>query len=160
MVDYLFPHFLSDPKEYEHAESIWRERWEDLVCRVGQKWLWESPWLNTTFSNGSPCQDGNPIFSAVSRVRQLGVRVIQLEPSGNPRELHAWSDTFAKGSPEAIRELVISCVLTDQTLLESVDLMNRWIMEEEVELSWENEYLGRMPVTQATLPRRFELAVA
>ena len=26
MGDYLFPHFLSDPQEYEQAESLWRER--------------------------------------------------------------------------------------------------------------------------------------
>jgi hypothetical protein len=160
MVKYLFPNYLTDSQEYEQAEALWRERWDDLVRRLGQEWLWESPWLNTTFADGSPCRDGNPIFSAVSLVRRLGVRVIQIGPSDNPRELYAWTDTFAKGSPESIKELVISCVLTAQTLLEAVDLMKRWIIEEEVELSWEDEYLGRVPVTQSTSPRRLELAVA
>jgi hypothetical protein len=160
MVDYLFPHFLSEPREYREAEAIWRQRWEDLVRRVGQEWLWETPWLNTSFANGTPCQDGNPIFSAVSPSRRLGVHVIQLEPSDNPRELYVWTDTFAKGSPEAIKELVISCVLTPQTLLEAVDLMKRWITAEEVEFSWENEYLGRAPVAQSAPARRLELAVA
>lgn len=160
MVRYLFPNFLTDAQEYEQAEAIWREHWDDLVRRLGQEWLWEHPWLNTTFADGTPCRDGNPIFSALSPHRRLGVHVIQLEPSDDPKEFYVWSDTFAKGTPEAVKELVISCVLSHQTLLEAIDLMKRWIIEEEVELSWEDEYLGRVPVTQSMLPRRFELAVA
>jgi hypothetical protein len=138
MVKYLFPNFLNDPHEYEQVEAVWHERWDDLVRRVGQEWLWKSPWLNTHFADGTPCRDGNPIFSAVSPLRRLGVRVIQVEPSDNPRELHVWADTFAKGEPEAIKELVITCVLTDQTLLDAVDLMKRWITEEDVGSAQEN----------------------
>jgi hypothetical protein len=160
MVEYLFARFLSDPREYERAEAMWRERWDDLVRRVGQTWLWETPWIAPTFVNGTPCRDGNPIFSAVSRPRRLGVRIIQVEPADNPRELYVWTDTFAKGSPEAINELVISCVLTRQTLLDALDLMKRWLTEEEVAFSWENDYLGVSPVAQSASPRRLEMAVA
>lgn len=157
---YLFPNFLTDAQEYEQVETLWRERWEDLINRLGQEWLWESPWLNTAFADGTPCRDGNPIFSAVSHYRRLGVHVNQLKPSDEPMEFYVWTDTFAKGSSEAIKELVISCVLTDQTLLEAIDLIKRWVIEEEVELSWKDEYLRRVPITQSTSPRRLELAVA
>jgi hypothetical protein len=105
-----------------------------VIERTGEKALWQVPWLNTTFADGTPCRDGNPIFSAVCPARRLGVRVIQREPAGNPRELNYWIDTFAQGEPEAIRELVISCVLTEETVVDALDLMNQWITAEEVRL--------------------------
>src|SRR5438046_1969229 len=101
MVDFLYPNFLEDSQEYERAEALWNERWTDLVRRVGQEKLWQNPWLNTKFANGTPFRDGNPIFSAVAPKRRLGVRIIQLEPSGNPKELNVWTDTF--GQEEIIK---------------------------------------------------------
>jgi hypothetical protein len=62
----------------------------------------------------------------------LAVRVIQLEPADDPKEFHVWTDTFAEGSPEAIEELVISCVLTNETLNEAVELMRQWITEGKI----------------------------
>jgi hypothetical protein len=160
MVEYLFAHFLSDPREYAQAEALWCKHWDDLVHRLGQAWLWKTPWFNKAFANGTPCRDGNPIFSAVSPLQRLGVRIIQIEPADNPRELYVWTDTFAKGSPEAIDELVISCVLTHQTLLDAVDLMKRWITEKEVGFSWQNEFLGAAPVTRPARRKPLEMAVA
>jgi hypothetical protein len=132
MVDYLFPHFLSDPREYERAESLWRERWNDLLRSAGQEGLWEAPWVNIHFVNGIPMRDGNPIFSAISPQRKLAIRVIQLEPSDNPQDFYVWTDTFAEGSRESVKELVISCVLTHETLSEAVKLMQQWITEEKI----------------------------
>ena len=127
MSDYLFPHYLSDPREYGQAESVWQQRWQELLRRVGQEGQWQTSWLNTNFANGTPCRDGNPIFSAVCPSRRLAVRVIQLEPADDAKEIHVWNDTFAEGSSEAVEELVISCVLTEQTLQEAVELMRQWI---------------------------------
>ena len=56
MADYLFPDFLSDPRQYQQAEALWRERFGDLIRRIDQEALWESPWLNTHFANGTPCR--------------------------------------------------------------------------------------------------------
>jgi hypothetical protein len=131
-VEPLFPNFLNDPSEYHQAETLWRERWDELVRRVGQEGLWVTPWLTTTFANGTPFADGNPIFSAVAPNRRLGVRIIQVEPSEEPRDFSVWTDAFAEGQPEAIKELVIACVLTPQTLDESLVLMERWITMEEI----------------------------
>ena len=133
MTEYLFPNFLTDPREYEQAEAFWRARWDDVVRGVGQESLWESPWFNTTFANGTPFRDGNPIFSAVSLHRHLGVQVIQLEPADDLEEFTVWTDTFAEGSPEAVKKLVISCVLTKDTLRRAEELMRQWIPEEKVE---------------------------
>src|ERR1700722_8370563 len=99
MVQSLFPNFLNDLDEYHQVEALWRERWDELVRGVGQERQWVTPWLTTTFANGTPFADGNPIFSAVAPNRRLGVRVIQVEPSEEPRELSFWTDTFAEGEP-------------------------------------------------------------
>ena len=58
--------------------------------------------------------------------RRIGVRVIQFEPTGDAGELVSWLHTFAEGEPEEVRELAISCSLTDSTLLKVRDLIRRW----------------------------------
>ena len=131
----LFPDFLNHPGQYEEAERLWRERWDDLMCRSRPYEVWKSPWLETTYADGTPQRDGNPIFSAVCPRDRFGVRVIQTEPSGEGRELFFWTDTFAEGEPEEVRELVITCVLTDETLLDAVDLMHQWVTLGEVRLA-------------------------
>jgi len=133
MVQPLLADFLNDRRQYGEAERLWRARWEELLRRVGQEAEWVSPWLKTTFADGTPFADGNPIFSAVAPQRRLGVRVIQLEPSEDPPELSFWIDTFAEGEPESIKELVIACVLTPQRLDECLGLMERWITGEEID---------------------------
>jgi hypothetical protein len=97
-------------------------------------------------------RDGNPIFSAIAPGRRLGVRVIQIEPADNPKELDVWTDTFAEGSPEVVKELVVSCVLTDRTLLEAVDAIKRWITEEKIEPVWETNQDPLCPKTTETFP--------
>jgi hypothetical protein len=153
MVKYLYQNFLNNSLEYEQSEAIWRERWHELLRWLGQHGQWRSPWLNTNFANGTPCRDGKPIFSAVCISRRLGVRVNQLEPSGNPRELHFWTDTYGEGEPEAVRESVISCVLTPETLLDALDLMNQWIAKEQVWLSQEG-YYPTFPLAASPIGRR------
>jgi len=61
--------------------------------------------------------DGNPIFTTVCPGRRLGVRVIQYSPeSPHEVDLDWWVDSFGdEKSPDSIRELVISCVLSAQT---------------------------------------------
>src|SRR3954468_2614342 len=122
MARYLMPDFLKDPQQYEKAEAVWRQAWQDLIRRTGQLDLWKTPWLRTTFVDGTPFRDGNPIFSAICPSRRLGVQVIQLEPLQNPREITFWTDTFAEGDPEEVNKLVIACVLSHQTLLDAVNL--------------------------------------
>jgi hypothetical protein len=126
MVKFLFPRFLTDVREYQQAEALWQERWHDLIHGLGEPDLWRTPWLNTRFADGTACRDGNPIFSAVCPSRGLGLRVIQLDPAGK-REMHSWTDVFAEGSDEAVKELVISCTLTPTTLRAALDLMRAWV---------------------------------
>lgn len=159
MVDYIYPSFLSNPHDYGQAEGLWRDRWEGLLRWAGQHGQWKTPWLNTDFANGMPCRDGNPIFSAIDSSRRLGVRVIQVEPSGEPRELYFWIDTFGAGE-ETIKELVISCALTEETLYDALNLMRQWITRQEVWLSREDYYPTFPAPSRMGIPRPQELAVA
>jgi hypothetical protein len=125
----LFPDFLRDPQQYDQAEALWAAKWQEFIQRTGLDGSWESPFYTTTFVDGTPCRDANPIFSAADPVRRLGVRVIQFEPTSDSEEIVSWFNTFAKGEPEEIHELVISCSLTNSTLSKAFDLIRQWITE-------------------------------
>gem|GEM_PF-983828 len=140
MIRTHYPNFLKDPAEYSQVEAYWQEKWMTLLRSTGVQEDWQSPWINNSFANGTPCRDGNPIFSAICPSRHLGIRVIQYEPSENPREIYVWTDIFAEGEPEAVKELVISCVLTTETLYDCLDLMKLWMHSEEVRLSYISEF--------------------
>ena len=62
-----------------------------------------------------------------------------MEPTGNPSELSVWTDTFAHGDEGEIKELVIVCVLTGQTLLEVLERMKQWLLAPEVGFSRQGE---------------------
>ncbi len=125
----LFPDFLRDPRLYDQAEALWAEKWRELVQQAGLTGSWESPFYTTTFVDGTPCRDANPIFSAADPVGRVGVRVIQFEPTSDSEEIVSWFNTFAKGEPEEIHELVISCSLTEATLSKACDLIRQWVTE-------------------------------
>jgi hypothetical protein len=130
MVQFMLGDFLNDPVQYSQAEAIWRERWNAVLRELGQQDQWQTPWINTIANDGTPFRDGNPIFSAVCSARHLGVRVIQVEPEGDSSEFTSWIDTFAEGDPDAIKELVIDCVLSEATLREAETLIKGWIAQE------------------------------
>jgi hypothetical protein len=124
---YLLPHFLEDLDEYAKAERLWVRAWSVLIQGLGQQKSWKVPWFENKFGNGEPCLDGNPIFSAVDRRRRLAVRVLQVPPETEREDDFAhWTNTFGKGDPEELEELVIVCVLCDQTLAQATDLMTKW----------------------------------
>jgi hypothetical protein len=137
MPEHLFPDFLNDPLEYRLAERAWQEEWRRIVRSSGQAGRWKVPWITTSFADGTPFMDGNPIFSAIRPDprpdRRLGVRVIQLDPAEAPEEFTYWSDTFAEGELEEVKELVICCVLTREHLLDAADLISRWVNRGEAE---------------------------
>jgi hypothetical protein len=124
---YLLKNFLADSRQYAKAEKLWAQTWSMLIKQLGQERRWKVPWFEPKFGNGEPMADGNPIFTAVDRSRRMTVRVIQI-PVETERETDFtfWTDTFGKGDPEELDELVIACVLSDQTLAQATDLMTRW----------------------------------
>ena len=150
---YLFPKFLEDAGQYAEAEKLWLHAWSSVVKRLGQEKRWKVPWFEPKFGNGTPMMDGNPIFTALDRSRRMVIRVIQA-PTDAEREddLTYWIDKFAKGDPEELDELVISCVLSDETLAKATDLMTRWARDGSLKGSARGIRTARAPRTST--PRR------
>ena len=124
---YLLKNFLEDRKQYAESERLWAETWSAAIKRLGQQRRWKVPWFEPKFGNGEPMADGNPIFTAVDRSRRITVRIIQMPPdTERETDFVFWTDTFGKGDPEELDELVIACVLSDDTLAQATDLMTKW----------------------------------
>jgi hypothetical protein len=135
MARVLFPNFLSDVSEYEQAERLWHDNWRELVRTAGEERRWREPYISTHFADGTPCRDGNPIFSAFREDAGIGVRVIQFDPAEEPASgMSFWVDTTDSDAQDRIRELVITCVLTTENLPDARDLMYQWITRGEIEL--------------------------
>ena len=124
---YRLKNFLDDPKQYAKAEKLWIQTWSALIERLGLEKRWRVPWFEPRFGNDTPMMDGNPIFTALDPSHRLAVRVIQVPPEAEREaDLIYWTDTFAKGDPEELDQLVICCVLSDETLAKATDLMTKW----------------------------------
>src|SRR5262249_51245462 len=136
MVQHLFPHFLDDPVEYAQAEAYWRRLWDELARFSGHQQEWRHPWLRTAYADGTRFGDGDPIFSAWSPSRKLGVRVIQNEPQRQELELDFWSDTVGdEWSGGEVHTLVISCALSRQAADLARDLILSWMRGGKVSVS-------------------------
>jgi hypothetical protein len=126
MADHLYPRFLRDSNEYALSERHWARLWEEVdpPARIAKGW--QQPWFQPLPPS---LGEGNPIFSAVSRMLRRGIRVIQHEPTESGLEIQAWFDVFGGGldDPERIEELVISCALSDAASSVARLLIERWI---------------------------------
>ncbi len=135
----LCPNFLQDPTEYASAEAYWRRLWDGLVRLTGQWGEWEAPWLRTTFANGTPFRDGDPIFSAISAARGLGVRIVQHEQGDGGLQPKLWIDRFGDEEDGVVRVLVISCALSEYSANCARDLILSWMVAGKVQLCREGE---------------------
>ena len=126
MIVHLYSRFLLDINEYRASEAYWKNRWNNVETDSLYRFKWTYPWLST----GSPDYlDGNPIFSAFSPVLLRGVRIIQHEPTSKRMEIQAWPD-FVGGNyydPAAVRELVISCALSEAAADWAFSLIQPWV---------------------------------
>ena len=150
---YLLKNFLEDPKQYAKAEKLWAQTWSLLIKRLGQERRWRVPWFEPKFGNGEPMADGNPIFTALDRSRRMTVRIIQFPPeTERETDLIFWNNTFGKGDPEELEELVIACVLSDETLAQATEFMTKWAKDGSLEDSVRPAKLHRK--ARSTAPRR------
>lgn len=115
------PRFLVDAEDYDASVREWTKLWEatDMFARDIAEW--QSPWLDSSL------RDGNPIFSAWSRPHKRGLRVIQHD---DPETFVVWRDTFARGTADAVDELVIDTSLTAEHLELARDLIVDWLRGE------------------------------
>src|SRR5437763_11415831 len=115
MADLLFPGFLEDNDQYKRSEDHWQKLWKEVLQFTGKQGEWSCPWMTASREDGTPEQDGNPIFTALNERGPLGVRIIQYErESPDEIDFDFWTDIFGERTdPNAVRELVISCELTN-----------------------------------------------
>jgi hypothetical protein len=132
MVQHLFPRFLQDPAEYAQAEAYWGDLWNEMARFAGQQKIWRHPWLRTSYADGTPFLDGDPIFSAWSPGRKLGVRVIQNEPQRSGVELNFWHEVVGDRWAGEVQTLVISCALSRQGANLARSLILEWIRHGKV----------------------------
>ena len=102
---------------YDRARASWAARWEEAFGRrTIQVDGWTVPWVDESW------RDGNPIFSAWSPVLRRGVRVLHHDQAD---AFTYWEDTFGEG-PDAVRELVIACALTEGSFVRARALWAEW----------------------------------
>lgn len=126
---HLFQNFLHDHRVYRLNELYYR----NLFSRLLNKDI--LPFYATTFQNGEPFYNANPIFSGLHEGRL--VRIIQKEASTKPR-FKAWVDQF-----EQMDELVLSLELTDKYVPEINRLVYQWWVEKRSREEIQKE-LGRI----------------
>src|ERR1043166_1161962 len=117
-MQFLFPNFIDDPSQYAAAVAFWSELCENCLAEQ-QKANWKGPWLNTSFVDGTPFQDGNPIYSLFSPKERKAIRINQLRPSHAKPFITVWMDMFgadATSDGNYLQELVINCELSDTVI--------------------------------------------
>jgi hypothetical protein len=131
MVEHLFPGFLRDEQAYRNAELYWIEVWQAIDSEIRKPW--SQPWFQPLPPS---IGEGNPIFSAVSLELRRGIRIIQFAPTEKGLEFVAYPDTFGGSisDPNSIRELVISCALSDVAVRVALSLMHPWAQGDEIDL--------------------------
>jgi hypothetical protein len=134
MVEHFFANFLADPSEYTRAEEHWVHLWSGVDELQRRMHGWRHPWLSSGTVAGAELRDGNPIFSAYSPEKRYGIRVIQYPPEADRLEFDWWLDTFGgpPTDPQAIRELVIACALSEEASRRAFELMEEWCVRGEI----------------------------
>jgi hypothetical protein len=128
-VPILYRNFLEDYKQYKEVENFWQEVWNEIKSDKKSSDEWRTPWFENAFADGTPCQDGNPIFSAVSSKIGKAIRIIQLNPESHEKSFGWWLDTFGDENMagEPIKELVVACVLNTGNCEKAKVMMRDWL---------------------------------
>lgn len=143
MVDHLYSNFLDDPRLYSLSEAYWQTLWMGISHHERSRFGWQQPWFQPL---PPKLGQGNPIFTAVSPTLRRGIRVIQHEPTVDSLEIQAWTDSFGGPitDPESIKELVISCALSNLAAGVATEMMKSWVANRPV--SFRSPMPGAMPL--------------
>jgi len=128
-------HMTDRRAEHTPIRAYWRDLWDEMARFAGQQHEWHYPWLRTAYADGTPFRDGDPLFSAWSPSRRLGVRVIQTEPQGDEVELNYWHDVVGDRWTGEVQTLVISCALSKQAADAARGLILSWMIYAKASVS-------------------------
>jgi len=123
MAQFLYKDFLEDKRVYNLNVAYWRRYFRNLLKNRTNVVF---NWMNTSFGNGQPFYDGNPIFTVLLKDEQKAVRIIQEEPEAESIEIGAWlGEIEHEGIP--CKELTISLELSKETKKIAQKLINNWV---------------------------------
>jgi len=108
----MFNNYLNDEKVYLELESFLKNFFLNFInCKESV----DCPYYNTTFSNGKPFMDGNPIFSARKKNNGTIIKVVLDEDANSLSEFDKEVDGFPihvivanVSSLDSIKEKIIS----------------------------------------------------
>ena len=122
---FKYKEFLLDVSIFDAAEEYWRQLFEEFIVEANEEQLWRE-WFPNVMGNGEKNRSGNPILTRLNEVEKRAVRVIQ-EDCEHYEDSHfsAWLDIF----DEDVKELVISCVLSDETEELVREVLHAYIVE-------------------------------
>ena len=127
MARYLFPNFLNNNLEYQICRSYWEAKIEYLFNKNGI--LDYAPYLNTTFANGQEQLNGNPMINFHIKKRNKAIRIVQEEPETENVEISAWTNKIEIDNLPTT-ELVICLELSPESELITIDLIEKWIIND------------------------------
>ena len=123
MHDFLFADFLEDQAVYAAVQAWWHAR---LACFDGRC----APYLRTSFANGQPFNDGNPIVNLADRHAGKAARIVQQ----CPQEFGACYTSFEQaielagddGQHRPAPEKIIVLTLTQDTAQRAEAELRAW----------------------------------
>jgi hypothetical protein len=113
--------------DYHRVEQWWADFWSRLPGTT----QWQSPWLKTTFADGTPMLDGNGILSAKHPAMGRALQIIQEDEEGGHGRITWWKQTWDPDY-ENLTLLVIVIVPSTKTLKVVSDLLSAWANGDEV----------------------------
>lgn len=131
MSNFLYEHFLSDPRIYHAARAFWFKKIGQLFPNRSEPL---SPYLSDRFGNGALFYDGNPIINVINRQTGKAARVIQESPEEFGRFYSSWEQTISL-QPEAaspaveVQERVITLTLTHDSLEKALAELQEWLQD-------------------------------
>ncbi len=127
MVQHLFKDFLKNKRIYAENVGYWQSIVSELFAPTQIK---AEAYLQTTFANGEPFLDGNPIFHFVVKKLNKAVRIVQEVAESDKLEITAWISNTELDEME-INELVIVLQLSEESKTIALDLIRTWILNDE-----------------------------
>lgn len=129
--DFCHTEFARGADYYTVAQRYWEvifARAVDVAALCGAS---HADWKMHVDYN--PARDGNPIFTARCRVRNLGVRIIQETPREFEPNFDWWIDLSGDlGDPRFLRELSIVIAPGRYTTHKAISLLTTWIRYGEI----------------------------
>lgn len=136
--DYVFPDFMRDRTRYDAAQAYWGivfTRAMDAAPVAEGETEWKRHWRY------NPLRNGDNIFSAICRCRNLAVRINQRPPTVSQSGEFAWAVEQIKwGRRDIVQELVVTCVPGRNAMKRVFPLLISWLRGDTLPQEFEAKY--------------------